>query len=299
MSLLKGIALGLAGFFLFVSLSILGLFVTLNVTILNPDFIVSETEKLDITGIVSTYIKDQLSNLDQSYISALDATITQEKPWIYQQIKKSVYASYDYLLGASDQLHFDIPLGEIKQNLSDNLVQSILRSPPPEYQRLVPQDKEVYLHNLKQQIQEAIPSNYNLEINRDIIGADGIKVLKNIKEGIRYFKTAFWVIICFIVLMILLIALIERRIRGIFRVLGIIFLISGVLEIVTYFVLKLVLPLLIPASDLPAQINSWLPIFINDLVSPAGLFGLIVLLPGGICLTTSFLVKEEKAAISS
>jgi hypothetical protein len=299
MKFLKGMALGFVGFFLFVSLLVLGFLFTLNVTILNPDFIITEVGKLDITEVLRTYIKDELPDLDRNYVSALDSTLVQEKTWINQQTKQIVNTSYSYLSGDTDLLQFDISLGEVKQNLTNNLVSSILQSPPQEYQRLVPQDKEVYLLNLKQQIQDAIPSNYTLEINAGTIGADGMNVLQKAREVIGYFKTAFIFLICFVVLMILLIILIERRVRGIFRVLGIVLLIDGVLGILTYFILKLEIPALMQPAGMPAQIASWLPVVINDFLSPWGLFSLIVLLAGGICLTASFLIKEELAAVSS
>jgi hypothetical protein len=299
MNFLKDMAIGLVGFFLFVSLSVLGLFLTLNFTILNPDFIISEAEKFDISEFARTYIKDQLSDLDQSYITALEATITQEKPWIDQQIKKSVYTTYDYLLGASDQLQFDISLGEVKENLSSNLVKSVLQSPPVEFQRLVPQDKEVYLHNLKQQIQDAIPSNYQLKINKDVIGTEGMQALQQIKEAIGYFKAAHIFLICFVVLMILLVALIERKIQGTFRELGIILLVTGAFGLISYFILKQGIPVIMQPNEFPVQVNLWLTSLITDTLSPAGMFSLIVLLVGCICLIVSLLIKKEKAVVSS
>ena len=57
MNVLKGLALGLLGFLLFVSLSTLGLAITLNQTILNPDFVVAEMDKLDASSLIKDMIQ--------------------------------------------------------------------------------------------------------------------------------------------------------------------------------------------------------------------------------------------------
>ena len=62
MKLLKGLALSLLSFLLFLSLSTFGIVLTLNYTILNPDFIVSELNQLD----VSSMIKDLFSSQNSS-----------------------------------------------------------------------------------------------------------------------------------------------------------------------------------------------------------------------------------------
>jgi hypothetical protein len=291
---LKGMALGFSGFFLFFSLQFLGFLITLNVSILNPDFVIREVEKLDATEVARTYLKDQLSNGDFLYASAIDTTLSQEKPWINQQIRQTIITSYDYLLGASDRLSYNFQLEEVKQSMSGNLARAVLNSPPPEYQKLSPQQKDQYILNLKKEIQEQIPSSYDLEINQTIVGADGMKLLQQIKEAIGYFKTVFLILIVFAVLMMLLIGLIQRKLSGISRVLGIIFLINGVLGGITYFILKLGIPHFVQLNELPTQVNSWLLVLINDCLAPVGMFSLIVLLTGVICLTASFMFKPRQ-----
>ena len=56
MKVLKGFALGLLGFILFLSLTALGLAIMLNSTVLNADFVVSEVNKVDISSLANDYI---------------------------------------------------------------------------------------------------------------------------------------------------------------------------------------------------------------------------------------------------
>lgn len=294
MNILKGIGLGFVAFFLCVSLSFLTLLVTLHFTLLNPDFAVKEVEKLDLTEIAREYLNSQTNTGSLSYSSAIDATITQEKPWINQQVRQIIFTTYDYLRGVSDQLRYTISLEEVKQDLANNLANAAVKSPPPEYQSLSPAEKEKYLLNLKNQYLEAIPSSYDLEINQDTIGPQGMNALNQIKELIGYFQFALWFIIGFLVIMILLIVLIQLKLRGITRLLGIVFLIEGALSVLAYFILKMVIPWLIPLNELPNQFNTWMPGLINDFLLPWGICSLAVLIIGGICLTASFLIKVEQ-----
>jgi hypothetical protein len=294
MKILKGIALGFVAFFLCVSLSFLTLFITLHFTLLNPDFAVKEVGKLDLTEVAREYINTQMDTSDLPYSSAIDATLTEEKPWIDQQARQIIFTSYDYLLGLSDQLRFTISLEEVKQDLANNLVNAAIKSPPPEYQSLSPAAKEQYLLNLKKQYLEAIPSSYDLEINQETIGPDGMKALGQIKELIGYFQFALWFIIGFFIIMILLIVLIQLKLQGVTRVVGIVFLIEGALSGLAYLGLKTFIPLLIPLNELPNQFNTWLPGLINDFLLPCGICSLVVLIIGGISLAASFLIKDEQ-----
>ena len=60
MKVLKGFALSLLSFLLFLSLSIFGLLLMLQLTILNPDFIVSEVNKLDISSLTTELVDQQI-----------------------------------------------------------------------------------------------------------------------------------------------------------------------------------------------------------------------------------------------
>ena len=273
-------------------MSCFGLFITLNSTILNPNFAVKEIQNLDVTEIAREYIKEQLSGEAIYYSSAIDNTLIQEKPWIDQQIKQIIFNSYDYFLGATDRLLFVFPLEEIKPILINNVMDSILLSPPPEYRNLSVQEKEQYLAELKSQLQVRIPSSYELDIDQSLIGQDNMQALEQIKQGIVYFRISFWILISSILVIIGLSALIQKQAKGFSRMMGISFLAAGAVCGTIYFIVKLAIPLNIQ-SELTVQISTWLPVFIGDLLSPLGIFSLIVFTVGGICLAVSFLIHSH------
>jgi len=61
MKFLKGLALFILSSLLFLSLSIFGIVFMLNQTILNPDFVVSQVNKLDIASIAGDMLSEQIT----------------------------------------------------------------------------------------------------------------------------------------------------------------------------------------------------------------------------------------------
>jgi len=132
MKVLKVLALSLLSFLLFLSLSIFGLVLTLNHTIFNPDFAISELDKLDISSLLKDWLSQQIPQ-DVPYIAeVVDNTIADLEPWIRDQTHNAIYSNYDYLLGKSQSLNLVIPLEPVKDSLKSNLREVVLRSPPPE-----------------------------------------------------------------------------------------------------------------------------------------------------------------------
>lgn len=101
MKFLKGLAIGLLSFLLFLSLSIFGIAFLLNQTILNPNFITSELDKLDVSSLAEELISEQVSEEEfpEELGAALIDTITKLESPVKEQINAATYSIFDYLLG--------------------------------------------------------------------------------------------------------------------------------------------------------------------------------------------------------
>ena len=104
----KGLALGLLGILLFLSLAVFGLVLTLNQTILNPDFMVSQINKLDISSLAGEFFGEFLSEQIPGgqtpegkalMAEVIDDTLADLDPWIKDQMGTVIYSGYNYLLG--------------------------------------------------------------------------------------------------------------------------------------------------------------------------------------------------------
>jgi len=105
MKFLKGLALSLLSLLLFLSLSIFGLAFMLNSTILNPNFIVSEMDRLDISAVVEEFtMEGPGERAPEEFQGAIFSTITKLEPVVKEQVSAAIYPIYDYSLGKSESL---------------------------------------------------------------------------------------------------------------------------------------------------------------------------------------------------
>jgi len=117
MNFLKGLAISFLSFLLFLSLTVFGLALTLNNTVLSADFVTSQLDELDISSLVEEAISQQSpeEELPEELKTALIDAITKLEPVVKEQVTAAIYPIYDYLLGKSPSL-----------DLADTLYDTIL-----------------------------------------------------------------------------------------------------------------------------------------------------------------------------
>ena len=129
MRFLKGLVLSLLGFLLLLSLSIFAIAFTLNSTILNPDFITSELDRLDISSLVEE-VEELLGEeilqeeFPEEFRIAVIDTITKFEPLVKEQVGATIYPVFDYLLGKSQSPDLAVTLGNTF--LNSNFVVSLM-----------------------------------------------------------------------------------------------------------------------------------------------------------------------------
>jgi len=123
---LKEFALGILAFLLFLSLSIFGLAFMLNQTILNPKFITSELDRLDVSSLVEEVITEQVpeEDLPEELRTALLNTITRIEPLVKEQVGNATDSVYGYLKGKNQRPDLELVLGNTFLN-SDFVVSLI------------------------------------------------------------------------------------------------------------------------------------------------------------------------------
>jgi hypothetical protein len=126
MRILKIVATSLLGFLLFLCLSLFGTAFLLNQTVLNPDFITTQMDKLDVATLVEEIISEQEG--EEAFSEELEAslvdTIADVEPLVKEGISNAIEPVYDYLTGESET----IDLASIIRNevLSSEVIASLL-----------------------------------------------------------------------------------------------------------------------------------------------------------------------------
>ena len=279
-------------FLLSLSLFIFGLALTLNYTILNPDFAISELDRLDIPSLTKELLSQQIPQ-DEPYIAEVtNNTIADLEPWIREQMRAGIYSGYDYMLGKSQSLSLVIPLEPVRDSLKSNLREAILQTPPLELAGAPQAAIELYINEAYLYIDELIPPRF--EFNESLLSPAVLLQLEQVRQGIGYFQTGFGILIGFTLLLILGIILINRQVRSITRELGIIFLAYGAFEYIGILVAKSLAGRQLPQLDIPPPLQAWLPQFFNNLLAPLEIFSIGLLSIGIALIIVSFVYKPRQ-----
>jgi hypothetical protein len=364
MTPLKGLGTAILSFLLFLSLTVFGIAFTINSTILNPDFVVEQIDKIDVSDLAREYaeeeIVDQVPDEVDFLVDVIYDVIDEQEPWLKEQINTGIYASYDYLLGETDVLDIYIPLDEKKDDLRDSLWNAFIeRIPrwlpdlvdselgsylseyiddfaaeipkeylPPEIADAPPEQLRAYLNNYLQDIAEEVSQNYMpeitgllesvvrpyfdeyydeimeqfpsaLEVNRNNIDDEVWEDLELARKYIGYFKTGYYLLIVFMVLLVVGIFLINRNVRDSTRSLGISLLIYGVLEFAGIYIARHFLPtdlsFMFPETfGIPDSLQTWLSGFYIDLLAPLQMLSIIVMVIAVALIVVSIVYRRVK-----
>jgi hypothetical protein len=267
MKVLKGFGLGVAGFLLFIALIILGFAVTLNSTVLNPEFIITGIEKLDISTTAQQILQETLPPEAEPYLPAINATLIEYEHWINKQINYAINSFYDYLFGRTNTFQINISTEQIKHSLVENLRQTYVQLPPSE--------QGFSFEELQQQITDEIPSSIILD--QDSIPSDIWQSIQQAKEITGLIRTTYFALIVFSLALIALIILITRKVKSAALSLGIIFLVAGAASLSALIVTQQLAPGSIPMNDLPSQLHVWLKQLIIDYLSPWKIYSIAIL----------------------
>ncbi len=104
MKVLKAVGLTILGFLLFVSLSVLGLALTVNSTLLQPRFLPNELDHLNIGSLAAETIGTGDGDLSPATREAVLRTVTVLEPQIKTQVRNASDRVYAYLLGDAQSI---------------------------------------------------------------------------------------------------------------------------------------------------------------------------------------------------
>ena len=168
MKFLKGLAIGLLSSLLFLSLSIFGTLFLLNQTVLNPNFVTSQLDKIDVAALVEEIISEQEDEeaFSEELETALVDTIARLEPVIKEGIGDAVEPIYDYLKGKSESIDLasiiraNLLSSEVVASLVDeldiaSLATEIINEQIPED---IPEDLEFLVEDVDDIIAELEPT---------------------------------------------------------------------------------------------------------------------------------------------
>jgi hypothetical protein len=295
MSAVRGFFSGVFCFLLFDALVLLGLVTSLNLTVLNPDFVTSELDKLDVYSVVIEQAKAQLPGQEFIDAETVDEIVTELKPWFEEQADIVIRDVYAYLKG-EQELNVVISLEPVRAAVKENVSETVLESLPPELQDVPQSQIDEYMSQIYAEIDNVIPATFQL--NESSAGQQITGQLQQIKQIVGYIDTAYKALIALAVLLVLLIALVHWwQPRPITRSIGITFILVGVAGIVgpllDVFIIQ-VLSRLAGESSLLLGLQAKLPQLAADLTAPIRMYGIGFLSAGVVLVIISVLFRAPE-----
>ncbi|MFC1908985.1 hypothetical protein ACFLXD_03915 [Chloroflexota bacterium] len=297
MQVLKSLVLGLLSLLLFLSLSVFGIAFMLKSTLLEPEFVVAEVDKIDISTLIKELTEEQISEQlpgEMLFLKeAMYGVISDQEPWLKEQVNAAIFSSYDFLLGKSERLSVTVSLESLKSSLRDSLWEIFQQSIPPELSLLPPDMIESYFDQYYQGFTGQIPSEF--EFNESDIPPEVMEQIILVRQGIRYFQTGYNILIGLMVVLVLGIIFINGNVRNSTRNLGINFLIYGALELAGVIVARYFMPTSLPLYQIPSTLQMWALGLFNDILVPLQTFSIGVLVGGVVLIIASFFFKSRQA----
>jgi hypothetical protein len=294
MSALRGFFSGVFNFLLFDALVLLGLVISLNPTVLNPDFVTAELEKLDVYSAVIEQAKTMLPS--QQYISTetVDELVSELKPWFEEQANTVIHAVYAYI-EEDRELNVTISLEPVRAAVKEKVTEAVINSPPQELQGASQNQIDAYMSQVYTGIDSVIPTSFVLD--ESVAGSQVMTQLEQVKQIVGYIKTAYKYLIVAAILLVLLIALAHWwQPKPITRSIGITFTLVGaacILGPLLDYLIVQVLGQFIGTSGLTSGIQAKLPQLVADLTAPVRMYG-IGFLVSGIALTVISVLFRSK-----
>ena len=298
MNIVRGLFSGFFCSLLVTVLFLLGIVVTINMTVLNADFVVSEFDKLDIYSVIIDEAKAQLPGEELIEAETLDNIITEVKPWLEEQTTAVIHAVYGYLK-EDQELDVVISLEPIRAIAQENLRQTVLESLPPQLQGASESQIEAFLSQVYGEIDNLIPQHF--ELNESSLEPEIMAGLEQARQIVGYIAIGYKVLICIAVLLLLLVALVHWwQPKPIARSIGIVFGLVGVFFIITALLSRFItgaISRLAGQSDILFELQPKLSQLVIDVMAPLQTYGIGFLIAGIALIVISFLLRSPEAYV--
>ena len=300
------------GFLLVITLSLLGITITINATILNPNFIIEEIDRLDVYPIITDQVKTQIPFEEPYMTQLLDESLTELEPWLRNQTAAVINDGYAHLKEGEEfnvaidlepvrstvkaQLReyiFELPPSELNEFVTESLpseLRDTIESLPLEPQ-VVPESMiEAFLPVAYTEIDNLIPQIF--EINQASLDPKIMAPLEQAKQIIDYISISDKILIGLVLLWSLLIALTYWwRVKPICRTIGIALATGGLISYLSTLAVSQFAGQVTQIS-MPAEFQTKVPQLLTDFVTPLQIYGIVVLVVGIGLIVLSIIPKS-------
>jgi len=292
MNFLKSLAITLLSLILFLSLAAFSVVYMMGNTLLDPDFVAAEINRLDVPALAKTMFRIETPPGAPDLNEVINKTIVDLEPRIKEEVNTVIYTGYDYLLGKTEGLSVTISTEPLRNTLKENITQAFLDSPPPELKGRPSTVIRQYADDAYQQFAQDIPET--IEFTESSIPPDVMDRLKLVRSYLSFYQIAFYGLIALMVLCAAGIFLISRDVKHTTRSIGTTILVYGVIGYAITFLLErfnVVEQMMGMTGDIPAWLQTWISQFIDNLMAPLETFDLALIITGVVLIVVSIVIS--------
>jgi hypothetical protein len=232
------------------SIGILSLVLSFQGTLLDPEFVTAELQKLDMPTVASELLGGQssdkitaflnkiptdeipvsLAELSQEQIygaESIEATVRELWPVLGKEVNEAVSNVYKYFLGEQQNLEVVIPLDEVRSTLEDNLKKEVLKSPPDELESAPREQIQSYAERVFLEEFEHVPDA--LRLSSDTVVKNLSLSFHEIRAVTVFIPKIPVILLGFIILLAIGVIIANRNFKLIFWNLGITLVVSTLL----------------------------------------------------------------------
>jgi hypothetical protein len=295
MNAVRGFFSGVFCFLLFDVLALLGIVITLNMTILNPDFVISELDKLDVYSVIIDQAKAQLPGQEFIDEETVDEIVTELKPWFEEQADEVIRDVYAYLK-EDRELNVIVSLETVRDVVKEKVGEAVLESLPPELQGIPQSEIDAFMAQVYAEVDNVIPATFQL--SQTSAWQQLTAQLEQVKQIIGYIDTAYKILIALAVLLVLLTVLVYWwQPKPITRSIGITFILVGVAcilgPLLDVFIIQF-LSRIAGESSMLLGLEDKLPQLAADVMAPLRMYGIDFFSAGVVLTVISFLFKAPE-----
>src|SRR4030042_642958 len=293
MNALRGFLSGVFCFLLFDVLVFLGLIISINLTLLNPDFVISKLGELNVYSVVIEQAKAQLPGQEFIDAETVDKIVNELTPWFKEQTDDVIRDVYAYLK-EDRELNVVISLEQVRTVVKENIREAVLNSLPPQLQGVPQNVIDTFMSQLYEGVDSFIPATFQL--SETSVGQQVAAQLQQVKQVVGYIDTVYKALIIVAVVLVLLIALahwwqpkpITRSIGITFILVGAACIIGSLLDVWLFHAFSR----LVGESSMLLGLQSKLPQLASDLTAPVRMYGIGFLGSGIVLVAISFLFRS-------
>jgi len=288
MEILKGILIGVLGFFICIFMISLSFVNVVHTTVLNVDFMVEQIAHIDFALLLEDVLRIYFQNMELPD-NFLQSSSTEINAIIKMQVKELLTSVYAYLHGTDDISHIEVRLHELFLTLKPSLANALYDSLTQQGEKIPKQELEKRFDIIWEQLLKEIPET--LKVDEELLAAQDVATISDVRTAFQSFQYTYLGLIFFILLLAGIVVFVNKSIVLSLRHMGIIVLVPGILQVLFIFLLNQTGTWPSLTERVPKYMTTYVSNVLKAFAHSLQLFTIIYIIVGSLLIGVSVMIS--------